>query len=51
MAKRKRFTNAQKISIVIAANACSRPGEIGALMRRHGEYSSSLSTWRRQYAA
>ena len=51
VAKRKRFTNAQKRSIVIAANACTRPGEIGALMRRHGVYSSSLSTWRRQYAA
>ena len=51
VAKRKRFTNAQKRIIVIAANACTRPGEIGALMRRHGVYSSSLSTWRRQYAA
>jgi transposase len=51
VAKRKRFTNAQKRSIVIAANACTKPGDIGALMRRHGVYSSSLSTWRRQYAA
>lgn len=44
MAKRKRFINAQKRSIVIAANACTKPGEIGALMRRHGVYWSSLST-------
>jgi len=51
VAKRKRFTNAQKRSIVIAANASTKPGDIGALMRRHGVYSSSLSTWRRQYAA
>jgi len=51
VAKRRRFTNAQKRSIVIAANACTKPGEIGALMRRHGVYSSSLSAWRRQYAA
>ena len=51
VAKYRRLTNAQKRSIVIAANACTKPGEIGALMRRHGVYSSSLSTWRRQYEA
>jgi transposase-like protein len=31
-----------------AADRCTKPGEIGALMRREGVYSSSLSTWRRQ---
>ena len=30
---------------------CTKPGEIGALMRREGVYSSSLSTWRRQREA
>ena len=29
------------------ADQCTRPGELGALMRREGIYSSSLSTWRR----
>ena len=51
VAKRRRFTNADKRRIVLAAAACTKPGEIGALMRREGAYSSSLATWRCQYAA
>ena len=51
VAKRRRFTNADKRRIVLATAACTKPGEIGALMRREGAYSSSLATWRRQYAA
>jgi transposase-like protein len=51
VAKRRHFTNADKRRIVLAAAACTKPGEIGALMRREGAYSSSLATWRRQYAA
>ncbi len=50
VAKRRRFSNADKRRIVLAAAACTKPGEIGALMRREGAYSSSLATWRRQYA-
>ena len=30
------------------ADGCSKPGEIGALRRREGLYSSHLSTWRKQ---
>jgi len=51
VAKRRRISNADKRRIVLAAAACTRPGEIGALMRREGAYSSSLATWRRQHAA
>lgn len=51
VAKRRSFTNADKRRIVLAAAACTKPGEIGALMRREGAYSSSLAIWRRQYAA
>ena len=51
ISKRRRFTNADKRRIVLTAAACTKPGEIGALMRREGAYSSSLATWRRQYAA
>ena len=47
-ARRRRFTNADKRRILEAADRCTKPGEIGALMRREGVYSSSLSTWRRQ---
>ena len=51
IAKRRSFTNADKRRIVLGAAACTKPGEIGALMRREGVYSSALATWRRQYAA
>jgi transposase len=51
IAKRRSITNADKRRIVLAAAACTKPGEIGALMRREGVYSSALATWRRQYAA
>ena len=47
-ARRRTFTNADKRRILKAADGCTQPGEIGALMRREGVYSSSLSTWRRQ---
>lgn len=50
-ARRRHFTNADKRRILQAADRCTRPGEIGALMRREGVYSSSLSTWRRQREA
>jgi transposase len=36
------------LSIVQAADACSKPGEIGALLRREGLFSSHLGKWRAQ---
>ena len=45
---RRRFSAAYKLSIVREADACKRPGEIGALMRREGLYSSHLGKWREQ---
>lgn len=50
-AQRRKFSSADKRRILNAADRCSKPGEIGALMRREGVYSSSLSTWRSQRAA
>jgi transposase len=47
-ASRRRFTAAYKLSVVREADACSKPGEIGALMRREGLYSSHLGKWREQ---
>jgi transposase-like protein len=47
-AQRRNFSPAQKRRILEEADGCTKPGEIGALMRREGIYSSSLSTWRRQ---
>ncbi len=50
-ARRRIFSNADKRRILRAADLCTKPGEVGALMRREGVYSSSLSTWRRQREA
>ena len=50
-ATRRQFSTAQKRRILAAADRCTEPGEIGALLRREGVYSSSLTTWRRQRAA
>ena len=50
-ARRRHFSNADKRRILEAADRCTKPGEVGALMRREGVYSSSLSTWRRQREA
>jgi len=47
-AKRRRFTPEYRLKIVHAAEACRGSGEIGALLRREGLFSSQLSTWRRQ---
>lgn len=47
-ARRRRFSNADKRRILSAADRSTQPGKIGALMRREGVYSSSLSNWRRQ---
>lgn len=46
---RRRFTAAYKADIVRQAMACREFGEIGALLRREGLYSSQLSKWRVQY--
>lgn len=45
---RRRFTAQYKLRVLAEADACSQPGEIGALLRREGIYSSYLATWRRQ---
>jgi transposase len=46
-AKRRRFTTQEKVRILEEADACTEPGELGALLRREGIYSSYLSRWRR----
>ena len=47
-AKRRRFSAEYKLRVLREADQCRKPGELGALLRREGIYSSSLSTWRRQ---
>ncbi|SRR6266498_795849 len=46
-AVRRRFSAEYKLRILEEAEACSS-GEMGALLRREGLYSSHLTTWRRQ---
>ena len=50
-AKRRTFTTEYKLAILAEADSCQASGEIGALLRREGLYSSNLSTWRRQREA
>lgn len=44
---RRRFTAEQKLAILKQADACTKPGELGALLRREGLYSSHIFDWRR----
>jgi transposase len=45
--ERRRFSAEYKLKILQEADACSRRGELGALLRREGLYSSHLVNWRR----
>ncbi len=45
-ARRRRFTAKYKVEVLRKADACTKPGEIGALLRSEGLYSSHLTTWR-----
>ena len=47
-AKRRRFTTEYKLRILREADACKGDGDIGAVLRREGLYSSQLAAWRRQ---
>ena len=47
-AKRRRFTAEYKARILAEADACTRPGEVGELLRREGLYTSHLTYWRKQ---
>jgi transposase-like protein len=47
---KRRFTTAYKLEILRRADACTRSGELGALLRKEGLYSSHVVTWRRQRA-
>src|SRR5918994_5420312 len=46
--KRRRLTAKYKLEILEKADACTRPGEVGELLRREGLYTSHLTYWRKQ---
>ena len=43
---RRRFTAKYKLGMLRQADACTKHGELGALLRREGLYSSHLANWR-----
>jgi len=45
---RRKFTAKYKLRILKQADSCTEQGQLGALLRREGLYSSNLTTWRRQ---
>ncbi len=47
-AKRRSFTAEYKARILAEADACTRSGEVGELLRREGLYTSHLTYWRKQ---
>ena len=47
-AKRRMFSAKYKLRILEEADSCIEAGQVGALLRREGLYSSHLTTWRRQ---
>ena len=49
--QQRRFSAAYKQRILVEAERCTQPGEVGALLRREGLYSSHLTRWRQQLQA
>lgn len=49
--RRRRFTAKYKLEILRELDACTQPGQSGAILRREGLYSSHISEWRKKRAA
>jgi transposase-like protein len=49
--RRRTFTASHKLRILAEADQCHQPGQLGALLRREGLYSSHLQKWRQERAA
>lgn len=45
--QRRKFTAEYKAKILQEVEACTKPGEVGAILRREGLYTSLLVDWRR----
>jgi len=45
---RRRFTAEYKLGVLREVEGCKGRGELGALLRREGLYSSHLTQWRKQ---
>src|SRR5580698_2007589 len=51
IARRRQFSASEKRRILAEADRCSESGQIWALLRRKGIYSSNLTAWRKRRAA
>ena len=49
--KRRYHTKSYKLKILEEIDNCTVPGGVGAILRREGLYSSTISGWRKQKAA
>jgi len=45
-ATRRKYSAEYKLAVLREADGCTKPGEIGALLRREGLHSSNLVSWR-----
>lgn len=43
---KRRFPASEKLRILAIADACTKHGEMGALLRREGLYSTQIAAWR-----
>ena len=44
--RKRRFSAKEKLRILALADACTKHGEMGALLRREGLYSTQIAAWR-----
>ena len=51
VARRRRFSGAEKRRLLAEADRCTAAGELGAFLRRERLYSSMLASWRKQAGA
>lgn len=51
IARRRQFSASERRRILAEADQCTERGQIGALLRREGIYSSQLTDWRRRRTA
>lgn len=49
--QRRRFSREYKLRVLTESDACAGRGEVAALLRKEGLYSSHLSEWRKQLRA
>ena len=47
-ASRRRFSTKYKLRILAEIDECTQPGQLGALLRREGLYSSTVRRWRQR---